>query len=89
MSEELNSILESLYRESLKKVFEVYDVFKDFFDEERVDLVIGNMTEFKNQLTQRKYNCYINKNSILSSPVYAECSEQEKSIIRTLLIENA
>lgn len=89
MSEELNSILESLFRESCKKVFEVYDIFKDFFDEERVDLIIGNMTEFKNQLTQRKYSYYINKNSILSSPVYAECSEQEKSIIRTLLIENA
>lgn len=89
MSEELNSILESLYRESIKKVFEVYDVFKDFFDEERVDLVIGNMAEFKSQLAQRKYNYYINKNSILSSPIYVECSEQEKSIIRTLLIENA
>ena len=89
MSEDLNSILESLYRESHKKVFEVYEVFKDFFDEERVDLVKGNMAEFKNQLVQRKYSYFINKNSILSSPVYAECSEQEKSIIRTLLIENA
>lgn len=89
MSKELDIIIEALCRQSFGKVYEVYEVFKDFFDEERVDLVGIDYTALATRLKERTYCSFINKADVLSSPIFTSYSDHDKSIIRALLAEDA
>lgn len=89
MNETIDVIVESLCRQSYNKVYEVYEIFKDFFDEERVDLVGINYTEMTERLKARTYISFINASTIMSSTLYSESSDHIKSIIKTLIFEKA
>lgn len=89
MSETVDTIVESLCRQSYNKVYEVYEVFKDFFDEERVDLIGINYAEIVERLKTRTYSSFINTSAIMSNALYSASSDHIKSIIKTLISEKA
>ena len=89
MSEDFTKIIETLCQQSYNKVYDVYEVFKDFFDEERVDLVGVDYTEIANRLRERKYSDFTTKTNIVTSLIFKAYSEHEKSIIKAILAENA
>lgn len=89
MSEDFTKIIETLCGQSYNKVYDVYEVFKDFFDEERVDLVGVDYTEIVNRLRNRRYSDFTTKARIITNPIFTSCSEHEQSIIKALLAEDA
>lgn len=89
MSEDFTKIIETLCQQSYNKVYDVYEVFKDFFDEERVDLVGVDYTEIARRLRERKYSDFTTKASIITNPIFTAYSEHEQSIIKAILAEDA
>lgn len=89
MSEDFTKIIETLCKQSYNKVYDVYEVFKDFFDEERVDLVGADYTEIARRLRERKYSDFTTKASIIANPIFTAYSEHEQSIIKAILAEDA
>lgn len=89
MSEDFTKIIETLCQQSYNKVYDVYEVFKDFFDEERVDLVGVDYTEIANRLRERHYSDFTTKADIITNPIFTAYSEHEQSIIKTILAEGA
>lgn len=87
---DINSMVERLYQKSYEKVFQVYEVFKDYFDEERVDLQgIPTLENFKERLFSVKYNSSLNFSIITSTQAWNEIDEQNREIIRTLCSSGA
>lgn len=89
MIEDINSTIERIYQKSIGKIWQVYEVFKDYFDEERVDIQgIDTFESFKERFLERQYNSIISRATILNSHTWNEMSEYDKEIVRALLIEN-
>lgn len=88
MSEDINLMIEKLYQNATRKIYQVYDVFKDYFDEERVDIQdIETLELFKQRLSNKVYSEVINRTFILESNAWNNTSEQDKEIIKALLNE--
>ena len=88
MIEDINSMIERLYQKSNGRISQVYEVFKDYFDEERVDIQgIPTLESFKQRLINSYYSAFISKTAIINSNAWNEASEQDKEIIKALLAE--
>lgn len=86
MIENTDLMIENLYRKAYEKVLQVYEVFKDYFGEELVDITgIPSLGVFKNQLASRKYNSYISKTYIQESLIFNEYDDVTKETINTLI----
>ena len=89
MIEDINSAIERIYQKSIGRVWQVYEVFKDYFDEERVDIQgIQTFENFKERFLARRYNLIISRATILNSNTWNEMSEYDKEIVKALLAEN-
>ena len=87
---DINSMVERLYQKSYEKIFQVYEVFKDYFDEERVDLQgIPTLEVFKERLFSAKYNNTLSFSTIIATPAWNETDEQDREIIKTLCSSGA
>lgn len=87
---DINSMVERLYQKSYEKIFQVYEVFKDYFDEERVDLQgIPTLEVFKERSFLAKYNNTLSFSTITATQAWNETSEQDREIIRTLCSSGA
>lgn len=87
---DINSMVERLYQKSYEKIFQVYEVFKDYFDEERVDLQgISTLENFKERLFSTKYENTLNFSTITATQAWNEANEQDREIIRTLCSSGA
>lgn len=88
MSEDINLMIEELYQSSTGKIHQVYEVFKDYFDEERVDLQYAETLEqFKRRLLHKVYSEVISRIFIFESNTWNNTNEQDKEIIKALLNE--
>lgn len=88
MSEDINLMIEKLYQSATGKIHQVYDVFKDYFDEERVDIQgIETLEQFKQRLFNKVYSEIIGRVFIFESSTWNNTSEQDKEIIKALLNE--
>lgn len=83
-----------MLEERLQKEFEmfidlphkVFDIFKDYFDEENVDIQGGpTMDEFERQLTTVPIGTIITRSNILGSSMYDALPQLSKDIILDLL----
>lgn len=83
-----------MLEERLQKEFEmfidqphkVFDIFKDYFDEENVDIQGGpTIDEFKRQLTTVPIGTIITRSNILGSSMYNALPQLSKDIILNLL----
>lgn len=87
---DINSMVERLYQKSYEKIFQVYEVFKDYFDEERVDLQgIPTLEVFKERLFSVKYNNTLCSSIITATQAWNETNEQDREIIKTLCSSGA
>lgn len=83
-------MIKNLYQKSYEHILNVYEVFKDYFDEERVDLQdISTMKIFENRLRTSPYSNYLNKSFITSSEIFKNYDESIQIIIKALLEEGA
>lgn len=90
MSKITDTIIEELYAKSVEKILQVYEVFKDFFDEDRVDLQgLESLETFKDIFKRQRYNYFLTRTNIFESQRWSECSIQEKEIVKALLSEGA
>lgn len=88
MSKDINLMIEELYQSATRKIYQVYDVFKDYFDEERVDIQdIKTLEQFKQRLFNKDYYEVIDRLLILESNTWNNTSEQDKEIVKALLDE--
>lgn len=88
MIEDINSMIERIYQKSTGRISQVYEVFKDYFDEERVDIQgIPTLESFKQRLTNSCYNSFMSRTAIINSNAWNEASEQDKEIVKALLAE--
>ena len=89
MSKELD-LLKKLHRKSFEKVLQVYEVFQDYFDEDRVDLQgIQDLDTFIDYMSNHTYSWFLTRTGILDSDLYRNLDEPQKLIVRTLLTEGA
>lgn len=88
MIEDINSMIERIYQKSTGRISQVYEVFKDYFDEERVDIQgIPTLESFKQRLTNSCYGSFMSRTAIINSNAWNEASEQDKEIVKALLAE--
>lgn len=87
---DINSMVEELYQKSYEKIFQVYEVFKDYFDEERVDLQgILTLEDFKKRLFLANYGNTLSFPIITATQAWNELDEQNREIIKTLCSSGA
>lgn len=87
---DVNSMVERLYQKSYEKIFQVYEVFKDYFDEERVDLQgIPTLENFKERLFSANYENTLSFPIITATQAWNEIDEQNREIIKTLCSSGA
>lgn len=88
MIEDINSMIERIYQKSTGRISQVYEVFKDYFDEERVDIQgIPTLESFKQRLTNSCYSSFMSRTAIINSNAWNEASEQDQEIVKALLAE--
>ena len=90
MNADSNSMIEKLYQKSFNKIFQVYEVFKDYFDEDRVDLQgVQTLERFKERLFSTKYNSMLSLAIINNTQTWNEASEQDREIVKALCSSGA
>ena len=88
MIEDINSMIERIYQKSNGRISQVYEVFKDYFDEERVDIQgIPTLESFKQRLTTSCYSSFLSRTAIINSNAWNESSGQDQEIVKALLAE--
>lgn len=91
MTEEIKVMINKLYQKAYEKPLEVYEVFKDYFDEDRVDIQeIHSLEFFTSWIKTMTYSRFITtRASILKSEKFESYDEVNQEIIKTLLSEHA
>lgn len=90
MIEEKETMINKLYQKAYDKPLQVYEVFKDYFDEERVDIQnIKSVSEFKSYIKEVTYARYISRIQITNSARFLSYDEVTQGIIKALLSEGA
>lgn len=90
MTEEINVMINKLYQKAYEKPLEVYEVFKDYFDEDRVDIQeIRSLESFTSWIKTKTYSRFIiTRASILKSERFESYDEVNQEIIKALLSES-
>lgn len=83
-------MIKNLYYQAFKNILDVYEIFKDYFDEERVDLQdIISIDTFSEYISNTEYSEYLSKSFIVDSPLFKSYEDEIKIIIKALLEEGA
>jgi hypothetical protein len=89
MSEELKKLIQRVCQEVNANVLEVFEVFKEFFGEDRVDLQPYITPDLVENYRHHKWSSHITKNGILSSNYFNTLDDVKKDIIHSLLDNDA
>lgn len=86
MNVDNNSMIEKLYQKSFNKILQVYEIFKDYFDEDKVDLQgVQTLESFKERLFSTKYNSVLSLAIITNNTqTWNETNEQDREIVKAL-----
>lgn len=89
MSEDLKNLVQQMCQKVNADVLEVYEVFKDYFGEDRVDLQPYINLEWVESRRDLRLSDHLTKSNVLCSRYFASLSEVQQDIVKTLLENNA
>lgn len=89
MSEDLKNLIQKMCQEVNTDVLEVYEVFKDFFGEDRVDLQPYIGLDWIEQHRHDRLSGYITRDYVLHSSQFNALDDVKKDLVRSLLNNNA